>query len=305
VTVGVLLMAYGSPASVDEIETYYTHIRRGRPPEAHQLADLRARYEAIGGVSTLRARTEAQARAIQAALDEAAPDTFRVQLGMKHTPPFIEDTTQALIAQGAETITAAVLAPHYSAGSVGEYLARAREAAAPSGTPVAAVEHWYDMPEFHEFLVAAVREARAALPPKTKVFFTAHSLPLRVLAGDPYAEQLGEGAAAVADSLGLAPFAEWAACWQSAGRTPEPWAGPDILAMIRALGETGRAEGVLVCPHGFVADHLEVAYDLDVDARRVADEVGLAFERTAVVNDDPSVMRALAARIAAVSGAPR
>jgi protoporphyrin/coproporphyrin ferrochelatase len=149
-----------------------------------------------------------------------------------------------------------------------------------------------------------VRAARASLPAKTKVFFTAHSLPARVLVDDPYPGQLEAGAHAVARELGLAPFAEWAVCWQSAGRTPEPWAGPDIREMIRALGDTGRAEGVAVCPHGFVADHLEVAYDLDIDAAQVAAEAGLQFARTAVVNDDERVLAALAARIAAADGGP-
>jgi ferrochelatase len=221
---------------------------------------------------------------------------------MKHAPPFVEDGVGQLLALGVDRIVAAVLAPHYSRASVGEYLERARNAADGRGVPVDAVEHWYDLPAHHAFLVEAVRSARAMLPERTKVFFTAHSLPLRVLADDPYEEQLGAGARAVAEEIGLDPFSEWATCWQSAGRTPEPWAGPDILEMIRALGATGRAEGVLVCPHGFVADHLEVAYDLDIEARRVAEEAGLAFARTSVVNDDPAVMRALAHRIAVAAG---
>jgi ferrochelatase len=297
-------MAYGSPASLDEVEGYYTHIRRGNAPTAEQLADLVGRYQAIGGVSTLRARTEAQCSAIQAALDTMAPGAFEVRLGMKHAAPLIEDAIDAIADDDFERVVAAVLAPHFSRGSVGEYLARAGERADARGLALATVERWYDLPEHHAFLVDAVRDARAALPAATKVFFTAHSLPLRVLEGDPYASELEAGAQAVADSLGLSPFSEWATCWQSAGRTPEPWAGPDILAMIRALGETGRAEGVLVCPHGFVADHLEVAYDLDIEAQRVAAEVGLTFARTRTVNDDPTVMGALAARIAAAAGDP-
>lgn len=296
--VGVLLMAYGSPGSTEEVEPYYTHIRRGRPPEPAQLSDLIARYDALGGVSTLRERTEAQASAIQRALDAIDAGAFEVRLGMKHAAPFIEDTVNGFADDGYGEVIGAVLAPHYSRGSVGEYLARARETAATRAIDLVGVESWYDLPEYHDFLVAAVRAARADLPAATKILFTAHSLPLRVLEGDPYPDQLEAGARAVADALHLDPFSDWSTGWQSAGRTPEPWAGPDILDVIRDLADTGRAEGVLVCPHGFVADHLEVAYDLDIEATALATELGLAFARTAVVNDDPTVMAALAHRIA-------
>jgi ferrochelatase len=296
--IGVLLMAYGSPASTEEVEPYYTHIRRGRPPEPAQLADLTARYDALGGVSKLRERTDAQARAIQRALDDRSPGAFEVRLGMKHAHPFIEETVEGFADDGCTEIIAAVLAPHYSRGSVGEYLARAEESAAARAIDLTGIESWYDLPEYRAFLVAAVTDARAGLPPATKVLFTAHSLPLRVLEGDPYPEQLEAGARSVAEALGLDPFSEWSTGWQSAGRTPEPWAGPDVLDVIRDLAATGRAEGVLVCPHGFVADHLEVAYDLDIEAHRLAAALGLAFARTAVVNDDPAVMTALARRIA-------
>jgi ferrochelatase len=127
--------------------------------------------------------------------------------------------------------------------------------------------------------------------------FTAHSLPERALQDDPYPDQLRASATAIASLAGLDPWYGWALAWQSAGRTPEPWRGPDVLDVIRDLAATGRAEGVLVCPQGFVSDHLEVLYDLDVEARRVAGEVGLAFARTASINDEAAVMAALAARV--------
>lgn len=294
-------MAYGSPSSLDEVEAYYTHIRRGRPPEPEQLADLVRRYEALGGVSPLRARTDAQAAAIEHHLDEQAPGGFRVALGTKHAAPFIEDAVRSLTDEGITTLVGLVLAPHFSRGSVGEYLARAREEAGAAGAGLIGIEHWYELPEYVDFLTAAVAEGRAELPDGAKVLFTAHSLPLRVLEGDPYPDQLRAGAEAVAARAGLAPFTGWALGWQSAGRTPDPWAGPDVLDVIRDLAATGRATGVLVCPHGFVSDHLEVRYDLDIEAAAVADEVGLAFGRTRVLNDDPAVMGALAGRIVAAS----
>lgn len=299
--IGVLVMAYGSPADVGEVEAYYTHIRRGRPPEPAQLADLVARYEAIGGVSPLRERTEAQLGRIRDALDAAAPGGFEVVLGQKHAAPFIEDGVAELADRGVRQIVGVVLAPHYSRASVGEYLARATEAGAGRGVTVRGVEHWYDLPEHTEFLAQAVRDAAASLPAAHKVLFTAHALPRRVLEGDPYPEQLQAGAAAVARLVGLGPFADWGIGWQSAGRTPEPWIGPDILDLIRSLGETGRTAGVLVCPHGFVTDHLEVRYDLDIEAAGVARDAGLTFARTRVVDDDPVVLGALADRIRAVA----
>lgn len=290
--IGVVVMAYGTPRSPDDIEAYYTHIRRGRAPEPAQLAELTARYEAIGGVSPLAERTEAQRAAIQAALDERAAGTYRVVLGQKHAAPFIEDAVADLVVGGAERIVGLVLAPHYSGFSVGQYHERARAAAGE--VPFVGIESWHLEPAYVSFLAGAVRRARADLPERHKVLFTAHSLPERVLAGDPYPDQLRDGAAAVAAEVGLDPWADWSIGWQSAGRTPEPWRGPDILEVIRALADTGRSDGILVCPHGFVADHLEVVYDLDIEAAGVAADVGLAFARTDVVNDDPAVMAALA-----------
>ena len=301
-TTGVVVMAYGTPASAADVEPYYTHIRRGRPPTPEQLANLQARYDALGGTSTLAARTRDQLQAIEAALEAAAPGGYVVTLGQKHASPFVEDGVAELATAGVERIVGVVLAPHYSGFSVGQYHERARATAAEHGVPYAGVDRWHDLPEYRAFLAAAVTDGRAALPERTKVVFTAHSLPERVLAGDPYPDELWESASAVALELGLDRWAGWSQAWQSAGATPEPWRGPDILQVIRELAETGRADGILVCPQGFVADHLEVAYDLDIEAKAVADEVGLAFARTRVLNDDATVLGALAARVAEVAG---
>jgi ferrochelatase len=301
---GLVTMAYGTPAAVDDIEAYYTHIRRGRPPTEAQLADLTARYEAIGGISPLAARTEAQRAALAAALDDQAPGDWTVSLGQKHAAPYIEDGVAALAGAGATDIVGLVLAPHYSAGSVGEYHRRARAATTDAGLRYHAIDTWHLEPAYLDFLAAAVAEARATLPERHKVLFTAHSLPERVLAGDPYADHLRASAEAVAGRLDLLPWPDWALAWQSAGRTPEPWRGPDILTVIRDLAGTGRSEGVLVCPQGFTADHLEVLYDLDIEAARVAAEVGLAFARTRSLNDDRTVMGALARRVLDAARAP-
>ncbi len=293
----VLLMAYGTPRSPDEIEPYYTDIRRGRPPTAELLAELTARYEAIGGLSPLAERTEAQRAGLQQALDHREPGRYEVVLGLKHAEPKIETTVAELVGRGFEQIIGLVLAPHYSAFSIGQYLERAKVAAAAIDSRIAVhgVESWAVEPAFVAFLAAQVVESLARLPQGSRVLFTAHSLPERIVAaGDPYPDELLATARAVASVVGLSDNG-WGIAWQSAGRTPEPWLGPDILDVISTAAST--EVGLLVCACGFVSDHLEVLYDLDIEAAHRADQVGLAFERTGCVNDDPLVLGALADRV--------
>jgi ferrochelatase len=297
---GVLLMAYGTPRAPEEIPAYYTDIRRGRPPTPEQLADLTRRYAAIGGISPLAQLTEAQRAALQSALDARAPGEFVVELGLKHADPKVEAGVAALAARGVARVVGLVLAPHYSALSVGEYHGRASAAAATAGLAFTGIESWAEEPAYVAFLSHEVSSRLRSLPSNTKVLFTAHSLPARILQqGDRYPDELRATAAAVAAASGLAPFAAWSIAWQSAGRTPEPWLGPDILAVIDELGPSENADGLLVCPCGFVADHLEVLYDLDIEARQRAEAAGLAFDRTASMNADPTVIGALAERVVA------
>jgi len=298
---GVVVMAYGTPGSPADVERYYTHIRRGSPPTEEQLADLVRRYDAIGGTSPLAERTEAQRAGLAAAIDTRAPGRCRVVLGQKHAAPFIEDAVATLADDGARGIVGLVLAPHYSRSSVGQYQDRLVAAASTRGLHVATIDSWHLEPTYLAFLARAVRDALVSLPERTKVLFTAHSLPERALVDDPYPDQLRESAAAVAEAVALNRWAGWSIAWQSAGRTADPWRGPDILDVIRDLAATGRADGVLVCPQGFVSDHLEVVYDLDIEAAGVAEEVGLAFARTRVLNGDPAVLGELADRILATA----
>ncbi len=300
-TTAVLLMAYGTPRHPEEIEAYYTDIRRGRPPTPEALADLVARYDAIGGISPLAQLTEAQRDALQAALDERAPDTYRVDLGLKHADPKIEEATEALLADGVERIVGLVLAPHYSSYSIGQYLGRARAVAEPAGVPVGGVDSWATEPAFIDFISADLERRLEAVPAGSRVLFTAHSLPQRIIdGGDPYPDELRATAVAVAERLGLEEGRDWSIAWQSAGRTPEPWIGPDILEVIDSLADEGSVPGVVVSAVGFVADHLEVLYDLDIEAANRAAARGLAFARTACVNDDAAVMGALADRVISV-----
>jgi ferrochelatase len=291
VTVGVVVMAYGTPRDRDDIEAYYTDIRRGRTPPPDLLADLVRRYDALGGTFPLRDITNRQVERIAAELGSS----YDVRLGTKHSSPRLEDAVGELAANGAERITGLVLAPHYSAFSVGEYASRVVAAAAPYELPVDVVPSWHLLPAYLDFLGRAVGAALSTMPAGSEVVFTAHSLPERILAaGDPYPGQLRETAAAVAARH---PGVPWSVAWQSAGRTPEPWLGPDVLTVIRDRAQD-RSPGVVVCACGFVADHLEVAYDLDIEAAALAAELEIPFARSVSLNDDPAVMAALAALVA-------
>ncbi len=234
--IGVVVMAYGTPRSPDDILPYYTDIRRGRPPTDEQLADLTRRYAAIGGTSPLAARTEAQRAAIQRVLDEISPGTYRVVLGLKHADPKIEVAVEQLA--DASRIVGLVLAPHFSAFSVGEYLGRMSAAA---HVETAGIRSWATEPAFVDLIAADIERRLAAMPSGTHVLFTAHSLPQRILdGGDPYPDELRATAEAVAERAGLEPH-RWSIAWQSAGRTPEPWLGPDVLEVIADLDDAWTA----------------------------------------------------------------
>ena len=297
-------MSYGSPTGPDRVQEYYTHIRRGRPPSPEQLEELVGRYEAIGGTTALAANTADQLEAISRAL-EADERQWVVASGTKHSSPSIEDAALAMVEAGAQAVVGVVLAPHFSAASVGEYHRRAAEAlASRPEVSYRGVRHWHLLDELVAFHAAQVRTALAEMPRRTKVVFTAHSLPERVLVDDPYPEQLARSAAAVAALAGLPRWSGWGIAWQSAGATPEPWRGPDLLEVMSDLADTGRSEGLLVVPHGFTSEHLEVLYDIDIEALAAAERLGLELRRTAVVGDDPTVMGALARRCAAHLEAP-
>ncbi len=309
--VGVLVMAYGTPSSPGQVEAFYTDVRRGRAPSAGQLADLVRRYEAIGGVSPLSRRTAEQVEGIQQQLELRFPGRYLCTLGNKHSEPRIENAIDNLAGQGTRDLVGIVLAPHYSRGSIGEYVSRASERATDLGMSAAFVEHWHDHPVLVELLAERVSRALESLGTAGTdarenngllLLVTAHSLPVRVVAdGDPYAGQLRRTGELVASASGLR---RWDVCWQSAGRTPEPWLGPDVLDRLRALpGE--KVSAVVVCPAGFTSDHLEILYDLDIEASRVAAETGVAFARTASLNADPRMCAGLADLVIGCGGALR
>jgi ferrochelatase len=216
----------------------------------------------------------------------------------------IEEAVADVATVGVEKIVGLVLAPHYSSYSIGQYVGRATTAAEPHGIEVIGIDSWATESAFINFLADDMRSRLAKMPPNTKVLFTAHSLPQRIIdAGDPYPQELRATAVAVAEAVGLREGEQWAIAWQSAGRTPEPWIGPDVLDAIDALAASESPPGgVLVCACGFVADHLEVLFDLDIEAKKHAEARGLVFDRTTCVNDNPEVMAALARRIIEAAG---
>jgi ferrochelatase len=298
---GVLVMAHGTPSSPEGIEPFYTRIRRGSPPTPELLADLTRRYLAIGGTSPLTERTAAQVAGIAAALEREVPGGYDVRYGSKFEPPLLEEAATSFRSDGFSKVVGIVLAPHSSSMSTEQYMSRAREALG-DGIEFIAVGAWYDAPGFLDLIAARVTDALATIPlsrhETTEVIFSAHSLPERVVTmGDTYPEQLRESAVLAAEIAGVASFD---VAWQSAGRTPDPWLGPDILVALREKRAQGFTD-VVSCPIGFVSDHLEVLFDIDIEAQVVAHEVGLNLVRTASLNDDPAFTSVIASVIRAAA----
>jgi ferrochelatase len=301
---GVLVMAHGTPSAAAEIEPFYTRIRRGNPPSAAQLAELTARYEALGGTSPLTARTAAQVDALTALLEREAPGAYVVRFGAKFTDPDIEAASASLVDAGVSRVVGLVLTPHRATAGSDQYHERAR--AALGAVPYAPVAEWYGAPGFVALHAERVAQCRSSMASssggRVVVVFTAHSVPERSLAGgDPYPAQVAESASLVAAAAGV-DVGDFTVAWQSAGRTPDPWVGPALADALGDLAATGAA-GVVVCPIGFVSDHLEVLYDLDIEARAAAGHLGLAFSRTPSLNDDPRFVRVLADAVVAVVAA--
>jgi ferrochelatase len=274
----VILMAYGSPSTADDIRPYFEDVRGGRPVSDEAVAELAERYRRIGGRSPLDEVTEAQRAALERELG------LPVFVGMKHWQPRIAEAVDRALAGGATRLVGVVLAPHFSRMSVGEYRERL-DAAVAGRAELTLVQSWHDDPAFVDVVAARVRGTDAW------VVFTAHSLPERILAdGDPYREQLLETSRLVAERAGLE---RWSFAFQSASTTGEPWLGPDILDELERLAGEGVTK-VLVAPVGFVSDHLEILWDLEIEAREKAAELGLELERMESMNDDPAFIRALA-----------
>jgi ferrochelatase len=331
--VGVLVMAYGGPDTLDDVEPYLLDVRGGRPTSAAIVEEVRERYRRIGGRSPIRERTEAQAAALESALNAGGAGDgsrgtvrFRTYVGMRHWLPTIRETLGRMSEEGVRRAVGLVMTPHFSRLSVGAYQARAAEAGAP--VELAHIDDWHLLPGYLDALERLVRDALGRFPaderPGVPVIFTAHSLPRRILEwNDPYPRQLEATASALARRLGgsLAPMPDarptaepdppagarpqafppgresrFEFAYQSAAMTPDPWLGPDAGEVIGRLARQGK-RSVLIVPIGFVCEHVEILYDVDIVFHEQARRAGLRLERIEMLNTAPSLIQGLAQRV--------
>ena len=306
-TIGVLLMAYGTPERLSDVEPYFRNIRGGQPPSPEAVAELTERYRAVGGGTPLLQITQSVAGLLEARLNRRGEDAaWRVSVGMKHWHPYIADAVERILADGVDELVALPLAPHYarmSADGYREAVAQGVSRAASPPLPVRFIESWRANPLFTSLIAQRIREAQARLdadPADVATLFTAHSLPARILdEDDPYPRELAESAAAIAKAAGLS---SWRFAYQSAARTGAAWLGPDIAEAIEAIAREG-IRNVLVVPFGFVCDHLEILFDVDIAAARAASGLGVRLARIEMPNDSPAFVEALCDIIATGAGA--
>lgn len=300
--IGLLVMAYGTPYKKEDIVPYYTAIRHGHRPSDEQIADLARRYEAIGGISPLAELTQAQADALEKRLNERQSTyMFKAYLGLKYIHPLIEDAVQQMHDDGIDHAVSIALAPHYSRFSVQAYTDRAQKKAEEVGElAITSIKSWYDQPHFIDFWVRSVKDQLAKIPEEerdqTVVLFTAHSLPKKILNnGDPYPDQIRETAEKIADQANLVHYSQ---AWQSAGKTGDPWLGPDVLDQIRTLfQQEEHVKHFIFCPIGFVAEHLEVLYDNDRECRTLVESLGGTYHRPQMPDTNPLFIDALASTV--------
>ena len=298
----VILLAYGGPDSLDDIPAYLLDIRGGRHTPQALIDEISERYHLIGGCSPLLSITRRAAAKLERSVG------LPVYVGMRHWHPYIRDVVAQMAKDGVRHLIAICMAPHDSSMSIGAYRACLDEAVTAIGQEMAAispmavdfVDSWHTQPDYLECIAANVRETLACFPAETqghvKVIFTAHSLPASILErGDPYPDQLAETSGLLAERLAL-PDERWTFCYQSAARTGTPWLGPQIEELVVDLAEAGE-KSLLVAPIGFIADHVEVLYDIDIGVQEIADSHGARLERTPMLNDSPALIAALASLV--------
>ncbi|MGV3043061.1 ferrochelatase [Staphylococcus rostri] len=298
-TMGLLVMAYGTPYKKSDIEPYYTDIRHGRKPSQEELDDLTRRYEAIGGLSPLAGTTERQGEALVAALNNSGlykDVEFKLYIGLKHIHPFIEDTVMQMHEDGITEAVTVVLAPHYSRFSIGSYNKRAKEQADKYGMQLHHVNSYFEQPKFIEYWSMRINEVLANIPEqeydKTMLVVSAHSLPEKMIveSNDPYPQQISKTAQLIAGHI---PLKNIAVGWQSAGNTGTPWLEPDVQDLTRDLHQTLGCKHFIYTPVGFVAEHLEVLYDNDYECKVVCDEVGATYHRPPMPDTHPLFIGAI------------
>jgi ferrochelatase len=297
-TIGVLVMAYGGPNNLDEVEPYLMDVRGFRPTAPAIIDEVRERYRQIGGRSPILERTQAQAQALQAALNALSPGEFKTFVGMRHWRPYIKDALVGMAGQGILRAVTLAMAPHYSVLSIGAYNKKLDDAFAP--IVFARIDRWGLLWGYLEALAGRVCEALERFPAEERaavpIIFTAHSLPQRIRDwGDPYPDELGATGTALMERLG--PH-DYHFAYQSAAMTPDPWLGPDAGVVIAELAAKG-SKNVLIVPVGFVTEHVEILYDVDVVFKRQAESLGMHFERIEMLNTAPQMIDDLAALVRA------
>lgn len=303
-TIGLLVMAYGTPYKESDIEPYYTDIRHGKRPTEEELQDLKDRYEFIGGLSPLAGTTDRQAKALTHALNESYEDVeFQLYLGLKHISPYIEEVVEKMHNDGIEEAVTVVLAPHYSSFSVGSYNKRAKEEADKYGIKLHHVEHYYHQPKFIEYWTNKINETLAQIPQdehdETILVVSAHSLPKGLIEknNDPYPNELKDTMNRLQAASNIKHVAQG---WQSEGNTGTPWLGPDVQDLTRALYNDHHYKHFIYTPVGFVCEHLEVLYDNDYECKVVCDEIGANYYRPKMPNTDPLFIHAIVDEIKTV-----
>lgn len=297
--IGLLVMAYGGPDNLNEVEPYLLDVRGYRPTAPEIIHEVRERYREIGGRSPILEQTREQASALEAALNKNGQD-FKAFVGMRHWHPYIKDTLDEMQAQGIEKAVGLVMAPHYSKMSIEAYFKKIGEAESP--IEIAPIKEWHLLPGYIDALVKRVCDALERFPAEVRsqvpVIFSAHSLPQRILEWkDPYPDQLRETVTSAMQKLGNQPH-DFA--FQSAAISNEPWLGPDVSVLIERYAKEGQ-KNIVSCPIGFVCEHVEVLYDIDIVYQKLAKSLGVRLERIEMVHTSPSMMTGLAELIRATA----
>jgi ferrochelatase len=288
-------MAYGGPGKIEDVRPYLLDVRNHRPTSEEVFEEITGRYEQIGGRSPILELTRAEAAGLESALNSLSRpgEAWRVWVGMRHWHPFIKDVLREMEEAGAERCVGLVMAPHYSRMSIGAYYKRLEEAGSP--IEVAKIESWNFNPGYLDALIERIEAALLKFPEDVRgsvpIIFSAHSLPERILEwNDPYPKELQETVDALTSRL---PGRQWEWAYQSAAMTPDPWLGPDASEVITRLHDEGHRH-VLMCPIGFVCEHVEILFDIDIEFLQHANELGMQLERIEMLNDHPKMLAGLA-----------